>query len=155
MVLRRSAKVSLAWDLILAQTGYFHLANVLDWDMDGRSDVLIPLGDIDNAGKPRWMILRATGGKNDFTFEQIETNIPFDVVLGDTVTLADPRGPRIGDFDGNGSPDVALFLGNELHVFKNRAVRCRCARRLFRWHERTRSRRIRHSCPMCRSSTGI
>ena len=54
--------------------------------------------------------------------ERIESTIPLEPVLADVVTLADPGAPRILDFDGNGSPDVALFLGNELHIFKNSAA---------------------------------
>jgi RHS repeat-associated protein len=113
---------SLGGDVWLSQKKYFHLAQPLDFDGDSKADLLVPMVDAKSPDMPRWMILRATGGTNGFTFEQIETGIPFDAVLGDIVELADPRGPRIGDINGDGAPDVAIFLDNRLHIFKNRAV---------------------------------
>jgi hypothetical protein len=93
---------------------------LLGFDNDGRQELLLPM--FRSGTIPSWVILRATGGANGVTFERIESGIPFEAVLGDAVTLADPRGPRIGELTGDGAPDVAIFLDNRLHIFKNRAT---------------------------------
>ncbi|HRI72342.1 MAG TPA: VCBS repeat-containing protein, partial [Polyangium sp.] len=112
---------ALDWDGHASQTKYLHLAQPLDWDGNGQTDLLIPLVDSISPDIPRWVILRAAGGANEFTFERIDSGIPFEPALGDAITLADPHGPRIGDINGDGAPDVAIFLGNQLHLFVNRA----------------------------------
>ncbi|HRI67383.1 MAG TPA: RHS repeat-associated core domain-containing protein [Polyangium sp.] len=111
----------LDWDGVVAQDKYFQWAASADFDNDGRGDILLPMTDGASPTIPHWVILRAVGGFSSATFERVPTKIPLDVVLGETVTIADARPPRVGDFDGNGSPDVALFLGKELHIFRNRA----------------------------------
>ncbi len=109
---------SLDWDGLFPQDAYFHLATPLDFDGDGRTDLLIPMSEPPEL--PKWYILRATNGAN--TFERIDAGIPFEAQLGENgVNLADPRGPRIGDVNGDGAPDVVLFIGNELQIFQNRA----------------------------------
>ncbi|MEZ4298873.1 MAG: RHS repeat-associated core domain-containing protein [Polyangiaceae bacterium] len=108
------------------QDAYFHLATVLDVNGDGRQDVLLPLladglsGDPDEV--PVWTILQANGGLlTGATFTATAANIPFEPALGEAVTLAEPHGPRIGDLNGDGASDVAIWLGGELHIFENRA----------------------------------
>lgn len=112
---------ALDWDGQVPQTKYFHLAQSLDWDGNGLTDLLMPLVDSVSPNIPRWVILRAMRGTGDFTFERIDSGIPFEAMLDDAITLADPRGPRIGDVNGDGAPDVAVFLGSQLHLFVNRA----------------------------------
>jgi YD repeat-containing protein len=107
----------LKWDGLFPQDTYFLLASPLDWDGDGRTDLLLAMSEPPEL--PKWYILRATGGTN--TFERFDAKIPFDAQLGDAVTLADPRGPRIGDVNGDGAADVVLFIGNEVTVFQNQA----------------------------------
>jgi RHS repeat-associated protein len=111
---------ALDWDALLPQTKYMHLAAIGDFDQNGQADVLLPLVDAISPDIPRWVILRATGGT--FTFERTESGIPFEPVLSDGITLADPRGPRIGDANGDGAPDVALYLGNRLQLYLNTAA---------------------------------
>ncbi|MEZ4300176.1 MAG: FG-GAP-like repeat-containing protein [Polyangiaceae bacterium] len=108
------------------QDAYFHLATVLDVNGDGRQDLLMPLladglsGDPDEV--PVWTILQANGGLlTGATFTAKTAKIPFEPALGDAVTLAEPHGPRVGDLNGDGASDVAIWLGGELHVFENRA----------------------------------
>jgi hypothetical protein len=109
---------SLAWDGSVSQSKYFHLAQPFDFDGDQKTDLLVPMIDAISPDVPRWVILRSTGK----TFQRIDSGIPFDAVLGDVVDIADPRGPRIGDVNGDGAPDIAIFLDNRLHIFQNRAV---------------------------------
>jgi len=112
---------SVRWDGLFPQDTYIHLATPLDFDGDGRTDLLLPMIDAASPVLPRWLILRATDGSNGFTFERINAGIPFEAQLGDAITLADPHGLRVGDVNGDGAADVVLFLGNELHIFQNRA----------------------------------
>ena len=111
---------SLEGDGLASQTRFFHLAQPLDWDGDSKTDLLLPMVDDKNSPVPHWVILRAATATNGFTHERIDTPIPFLAQLGDTVDIADPRGPRILDFDANGLPDIAIFLDKKLHIFKNR-----------------------------------
>jgi RHS repeat-associated protein len=113
---------ALDWDGSVSQAKYLHLASAADFDQNGKSDILLPMVDAISPNVPRWVILRATGAKNAFQFERVESGIPFEPLLADAITLADPHGPRIGDVNGDGAPDVALFLGNKLHIFKNLAA---------------------------------
>jgi RHS repeat-associated protein len=106
------------------QDTYFRFAAVLDWNGDGRADLLMPVpaGTPPNMSDvlPAWAILQAKAGdQGEATFTLVDPQIPFEAELGDAITLADPHGPRIGDLNGDGAPDVVLPLGGVFHVFEN------------------------------------
>ena len=103
-------------DSIVSVEKHARLATPLDGDGDGRTDLLMP---IDTASGPQWRILRSRG---DGTFAVENAGIPFDAALTEEgVKLADPRGPRVLDADGDGAHDVLLPLGGTFHLFRNRA----------------------------------
>src|SRR4029079_15284928 len=53
------------------------LAAVLDYNGDGRQDVLVSITEED--GAPSWVVLRATGRTGEGTFDLVKATIPFDV----------------------------------------------------------------------------
>src|SRR6185503_10614643 len=71
---------------------------------------------------PRWFVLQATGSQGGPTFTAIDAKIPFEPQLGDAITLADPRGARVGDLNGDGAADVVLLLGGVFNVFQSLAA---------------------------------
>ncbi|NUQ77989.1 MAG: VCBS repeat-containing protein [Polyangiaceae bacterium] len=105
---------------------FFNLATVLDHNGDGRADILLPVppGFLPNHSNvvPAWAILEARGGPPSVpTFTLVDPGIPYEAELNQAITLADPRGPRIGDIQGDGAPDILVPLGGMFHVFENTA----------------------------------
>ncbi|WP_437874700.1 RHS repeat-associated core domain-containing protein [Sorangium sp. So ce513] len=105
------------------QDAFFRLAVPLDFNGDGRQDVLMPvppgmlLGG--SNALPSWAVLLATGDRDGPPFTLVDPEVPFEAILGDAVTLADPRGPRIGDVNGDGAQDVVMTLGGAFTVFES------------------------------------
>ncbi|WP_437620613.1 RHS repeat-associated core domain-containing protein [Sorangium sp. So ce1151] len=105
------------------QDVFFGLAVPLDFNGDGRQDLLMPvppgmlLGGSDVL--PSWAVLLATGDRAGPPFRLVDAGVPFEASLGDAVTLADPRGARTGDVNGDGAQDVILPLGGMFNVFQN------------------------------------
>ncbi|MBK8255404.1 MAG: hypothetical protein IPK82_22435 [Polyangiaceae bacterium] len=66
-------------------------------------------------------LIAQPGIRSTATFTIEPSGIPFEPLLGEAVTLADPHGPRIGDLNGDGASDVAIWLSGKLHIFENQA----------------------------------
>ncbi|MBK8255998.1 MAG: hypothetical protein IPK82_25440 [Polyangiaceae bacterium] len=66
-------------------------------------------------------LIAQPGIQSTATFTIEPSGIPFEPLLGEAVTLADPHGPRIGDLNGDGASDVAIWLSGKLHIFENQA----------------------------------
>ncbi|MBK9261560.1 MAG: VCBS repeat-containing protein [Polyangiaceae bacterium] len=94
---------------------FAHLATAIDFDNDGRQDLLLPMKE----GSTSWVILRSNGNG---TFSPVPAGIPFDTLFTqEGVSLAHPLAPRVFEADGDGANDVLLPIGNTFHVFRNRA----------------------------------
>ncbi|WP_437480466.1 RHS repeat-associated core domain-containing protein [Sorangium sp. So ce1014] len=105
------------------QDAFFRFAVPLDFNGDGRQDLLMPvppgmlLGGSD--ALPSWGVLLATGDRAGPPFKLVDAGVPFAASLGDAVTLADPHGARTGDVNGDGAQDVILPLGGVFNIFQN------------------------------------
>ena len=95
------------------QDTYFGLAVPIDFNGDGRQDLLMPVpaGTLPNQGEalPAWAVLQATGATDGPTFTLVDPRLPFDAALSEQgVSLADPHGARTGDVNGDGAEDIVL-----------------------------------------------
>ncbi|WP_437962692.1 RHS repeat-associated core domain-containing protein (plasmid) [Sorangium sp. So ce119] len=105
------------------QDAFFRFAVPLDFNSDGRQDLLmaVPPGMLlgGSDALPSWAVLLATGDREGPPFALVDPRVPFEASLGDAITLADPRGPRTGDINGDGAQDVILTLGGLFTIFQS------------------------------------
>jgi hypothetical protein len=112
-----------------AQDDYFILAQAIDFNGDGRQDLLMPVTDGFEHNEtdilPSWAVLLSTGQTEDLdapAFRLVDPHIPFEAEIDNAITIADPHGARLGDLDGDGAQDVVLPLSGFFTVFRNRAA---------------------------------
>ncbi|WP_437674124.1 FG-GAP-like repeat-containing protein [Sorangium sp. So ce131] len=106
---------------------YFGRATPLDYNGDGRQDLLMPVlpGILPGSSLdlPSWAILEATGAREGPTFALVDPKLPLQAMAGSYAPpLADPYGPRVGDLNGDGAQDVVLVDGSVFKVFQNLAA---------------------------------
>lgn len=97
-------------------------ATTIDFDNDGRQDLLLPMAQGNPGGVPSWRVLRSKGN-GTFTIQTL-SDVPFDAVLMQNgVSLAHPYAPRVIEADGDGANDILLPQSstNSFHVYRNRA----------------------------------
>ncbi|HSN98095.1 MAG TPA: FG-GAP-like repeat-containing protein, partial [Candidatus Nanopelagicales bacterium] len=98
---------------------FTRLAATIDFNADGRQDLLVPMQE--PGGIPDWVVLQSTGSVGAGTFTVVDPGLPFQALLlqDESITLADPRAPRVTDVDGDGVQDVLVLLSGHVSVFKN------------------------------------
>ncbi len=80
----------------------FQRAQVLDYDGDGRQDLLVPTGPSNPGTTLKWYLFRTRGGlTGGFSFDFAEEVASY--------SLYDGSSPVVGDFDADGSADLALM----------------------------------------------
>ena len=104
---------------VLGAEDFFRLAAVLDFNADGRQDLLVPMAGL--SGTPEWVILQSTGKVGAGTFTIVDPGLPIGLTLvqDQDATLADARAPRVTDVDGDGVQDVLYLLNGYVQVFRN------------------------------------
>jgi RHS repeat-associated protein len=105
------------------QTEYINFSATLDFDGDGRMDLLLPMKSgacLPYSGKLScWVVLKSRpSGFGAFDF--IPVNIPFSDEIDHTVTrLQQKLIPRVTDVNGDGRADVVMPIDGTFQVFVN------------------------------------
>ncbi|XXY17780.1 RHS repeat-associated core domain-containing protein [Sorangium sp. So ce216] len=113
-----AAAVNSLPELWLEADRFVNLAVPIDWNDDGRQDLLMPMRE--PGGVPAWMILESTGRVGDGTFTLVDSHLPVEaLMLESEVTLAHAQAPRVTDLNGDGVQDVLMSVGRFFRVFPN------------------------------------
>ncbi|MFS8066708.1 MAG: SpvB/TcaC N-terminal domain-containing protein, partial [Byssovorax sp.] len=109
------------------QAEYLNLSAKLDFDGDGRMDLLLPMrysACITVFGKDRcWVVLKSSAFVPG-SFEFIPVNIPFSDEIDQGWTgLKQQLIPRITDLNGDGRDDVVMPIEGTLRLFVNEGPR--------------------------------
>ena len=104
---------------LLDAAAFLRVAAVLDYNADGRQDLLLPMADPGDT--PSWRILQATGSVGAGTFAIVDPGLPISTTLlqDQAATLSDARAPRVTDLDGDGTQDLLYLLSDQVQVFRN------------------------------------
>ncbi|AUX47305.1 uncharacterized protein SOCE26_088230 [Sorangium cellulosum] len=113
-----AAAVNSLPELWLEADRFMNLAVPIDWNDDGRQDLLMPLRE--PGGVPAWMILESTGTVGDGTFRLVESHLPVELLMLDAeITLAHAQAPRVTDVNGDGVQDVVMSSRRFFSLFLN------------------------------------
>ncbi|KYG00646.1 hypothetical protein BE21_57205 [Sorangium cellulosum] len=113
-----AAAVNSLPELWLEADRFANLAVPIDWNDDGRQDLLMPMAE--PGGVPAWMILESTGRVGDGTFTLVDSHLPVEPLMLDSeVTLAHAQAPRVTDLNGDGVQDVLMSVGRFFRIFPN------------------------------------
>ncbi|KYF59822.1 hypothetical protein BE04_50915 [Sorangium cellulosum] len=113
-----AAAVNSLPELWLEADRFANLAVPIDWNDDGRQDLLMPM--VEPGGLPAWMILESTGRVGDGTFTLVDSHLPVEPLMLDAeVTLAHAQAPRVTDLNGDGVQDVLMSVGRFFRIFPN------------------------------------
>ncbi len=109
------------------QTEYINFSATLDFDGDGRMDLLLPMKSgacLPYSGKLScWVVLKSLPAGFG-AFEFIPVDIPFSDEIDQTLTRLEQKLiPRVTDINGDGRADVVMPIDGTFQVFVNEGPR--------------------------------